>query len=135
MDKLDVWNIAMHIAALPHCHLAKLTKWSRQESNLNPGLRRPLYYPLYYETVRRRLQRYDFTADSANPGLNGHRISPPTFVANIFTAIASSTTPKNFRTASNPAGPSSRAIAFNDRSTTKTISRLIRIPASMIQIS
>lgn len=24
--------------------------WSRQESNLNPGLRRPLYYPLYYET-------------------------------------------------------------------------------------
>ena len=29
--------------------------WSRQESNLNPGLRRPLYYPLYYETSR--LQR------------------------------------------------------------------------------
>lgn len=51
MDKLDVWNIAMHIAALPHCHIAKLTEWSRQESNLNPGLRRPLYYPLYYETI------------------------------------------------------------------------------------
>ena len=25
-------------------------KWSRPESNWNPGLRRPLYYPLYYET-------------------------------------------------------------------------------------
>jgi hypothetical protein len=24
--------------------------WSRQESNLDPGLRRPLYYPLYYVT-------------------------------------------------------------------------------------
>ena len=24
--------------------------WSRQESNLDPGLRRPLYYPLYYRT-------------------------------------------------------------------------------------
>jgi hypothetical protein len=25
--------------------------WSRQESNLDPGLRRPLYYPLYYRTI------------------------------------------------------------------------------------
>ena len=24
--------------------------WSRPESNWNPGLRRPLYYPLYYRT-------------------------------------------------------------------------------------
>lgn len=27
--------------------------WSRPESNWNPGLRRPLYYPLYYETVKK----------------------------------------------------------------------------------
>ena len=25
--------------------------WSRPESNWNPGLRRPLYYPLYYGTL------------------------------------------------------------------------------------
>jgi hypothetical protein len=25
--------------------------WPRQESNLNLGLRRPLYYPLYYEAA------------------------------------------------------------------------------------
>ena len=30
--------------------LCKPRRWSRPESNWNPGLRRPLYYPLYYGT-------------------------------------------------------------------------------------
>ena len=29
--------------------MSAIILWPRQESNLNPGLRRPLYYPLYYE--------------------------------------------------------------------------------------
>lgn len=32
--------------------------WSRQESNLHPRLRKPIYYPLYYETVT-KVQKYD----------------------------------------------------------------------------
>jgi hypothetical protein len=43
-----------------------------------------------------------------------HLIKCPTLLVNIFTAIASKTTPKNLRTAANPAGPSSLAIYFND---------------------
>lgn len=41
---------------------------------------------------------------------NHHFIKPPTLVANIFTAMASKITPKNFLTANNPACPKSFAI-------------------------
>ncbi len=54
-------------------------------------------------------------------------INPGALVANIFTAIASNITPKNFLTAIKPAGPSSRAIAPKDFKTRNTITRFTRI--------
>jgi len=50
----------------------------------------------------------------------------------IFTAIASRITPKNLRTTISPALPNIRSIHFNDRSTRKMITRLIRIPAMIL---
>lgn len=44
-------------------------------------------------------------------------ISPCALVAKIFTAMASKTTPKNFRTAINPAGPKIRSIKRSDFNT------------------
>ena len=41
-------------------------------------------------------------------------INPATFELKIFTAMASKTTPKNFRTAVNPAGPNNFAMYFNE---------------------
>jgi hypothetical protein len=41
-------------------------------------------------------------------------INPGALTANIFTAMASKITPKNLRTAINPAGPNSLAIGPND---------------------
>ena len=37
--------------------------WPRRESNADPGLRRPLYYPLYYEAEGLTIVdfRFDFT--------------------------------------------------------------------------
>ena len=44
-------------------------------------------------------------------------INPLALVANTFTAMASKITPKNFRTASNPAFPRALSIRFSDLST------------------
>jgi hypothetical protein len=51
------------------------------------------------------------------PGTSNYFINPAALVANIFTAMASNITPKNFLTAINPAGPSKRAMAPSDFNT------------------
>jgi len=52
--------------------------WSRQESNLHPRLRKPIYYPLYYETVT-KVQKYNiacrllsYGGDNQKNSLLGH---------------------------------------------------------------
>ena len=47
---------------------------------------------------------------------------------NIFTAMANSITPKNFRTASKPAGPSAFSTTLSDFKTIYTTTRLMMIP-------
>ena len=105
----------------------------RQAGNLYPGLRRPLYYPLYYETnisntlfvfqVDRPasfwslLESLPASTEPVSIVLRDqlhYLINPDTFELKIFTAMASKTTPKNFRTAVNPAGPSNFAMYFNE---------------------
>ena len=54
-------------------------------------------------------------------------INPPAFPANIFTAMASNITPKNFRTASKPAGPNNFSIHFKDLRTKNTRMRFKRM--------
>lgn len=61
---------------------------------------------------------------------NLYFINPPTLLVNIFTAMASKTTPKNLRTAVNPAGPNKRAICLSDFKTAYTITRLMSMPNS-----
>ncbi len=58
-------------------------------------------------------------------------INPPALPANIFTAMASNITPKNFRTASKPAGPNNFSIHFKDLRTKKTRTRFKRIATSI----
>lgn len=58
-------------------------------------------------------------------------INPPALPANIFTAMASNITPKNFRTASKPAGPSNFSMYCNDFNTTNTTIRLKSIAISI----
>ena len=45
---------------------------------------------------------------------NSYLPNPLILLPNIFTAIASRITPKNFLTAIRPASPSARSISFND---------------------
>lgn len=54
-------------------------------------------------------------------------IRSPTLEAKIFTAMAKSTTPKNFRIAVMPAGPSSLAIKSSECRTRYTKTTLIRM--------
>src|SRR5215203_7235963 len=84
--------------------------WPRQESNLYLELRKLLYYPLYYEAR----ERCSFAH---------YLISPWALVAKILTAMASKTTPKNFRTAIKPAGPRILSMNLNDFSTRNTTTR------------
>jgi hypothetical protein len=61
---------------------------------------------------------------------SNYLISPWAFVAKIFTAMASKTTPKNFRTAIKPAGPKIRSINRSDFNTTNTKTRLMMMASS-----
>ena len=115
--------------------------------NLNPDppsyFNHSIIHVLYYSCIlllklpgsfRRDLPRRPSFARPAGTLLNlnliPHCISPRAFVAKILTAIASSTTPKNLRTASIPAWPSKRLINPSDLSVIKTNRRLIKIPAN-----
>src|SRR5215203_7474331 len=93
--------------------------WPRQESNLYLELRKLLYYPLYYEAR----ERCSFAH---------YLISPWALVAKILTAMASKTTPKNFRTAIKPAGPRALSKSVNDFKTMKTIIRFINIAINTV---
>ena len=80
--------------------------WSRPESNWNPGLRRPLYYPLYYGTGG-FCSCLGWGPDGKRDGkAKNYFNNPLRLVLNILTAIASRITPKNLRMAIIPAGPS-----------------------------
>jgi len=48
---------------------------------------------------------------------SNYLINPAALLANIFTAIASKITPKNFLTANKPALPKAFSIRFNERKT------------------
>ena len=125
--------------------------WPRQESNLDLELRRLLYYPLYYEAIKKNQQLlYYPRPNGVQPGgpvrklsagqalyyeaiftLQTLRIYFPKFtilVPNIFTAIASKITPKNFLTTSKPFGPSARSIHFKEPSTKNIIKQFTKIP-------
>jgi len=52
--------------------------------------------------------------------LKDHFPQAPILLLNIFTAIASNITPKNFRIANKPAGPNRCSINFNDFKTMYT---------------
>jgi hypothetical protein len=118
-------------------HFRALFTWSRQESNRDPGLRRPLYYPLYYGT------RPSF-ASAAEPGVAGfakegevtnYFNNPLRLVLNILTAIANRITPKNFRVAIIPAGPRILSIRSMDFRTRKMNSRFNIMPIRTVVVS
>jgi hypothetical protein len=64
--------------------------------------------------------------------LSHYLISPGAFVAKIFTAMASNITPKNFRMAIKPAGPSNFSKKLSDFNTMNTTRRFISIASSML---
>ena len=130
--------------------------WSRQESNLDPGLRRPLYYPLYYRTNMHLFRCFY----AAVPGRDRGALMGPRglgtlcgqagdweceiknyfnntfrFVLNILTAIASRMTPKNFRVAIIPAGPNIFSIKSMDFRTRKIKIRLRMMPSRTVVVS
>jgi hypothetical protein len=61
--------------------------------------------------------------------------NPLRFVLNILTAIASRITPKNFRMAIIPAGPSMRSIKSMDFRTIKIKRRFKKIPSKTVVVS
>ena len=105
-------------------------QWPRQESNLNLELRKLLYYPLYYEAWLRSRESGVRSREPTQDAIFPHLINPGALVANIFTAMASNITPKNFLTAIKPAGPSNFAMTVNDFNTAYTMIKLTRIAIS-----
>ena len=93
----------------------ELKVWSRQESNLDLELRKLLYYPLYYEAgvIDDLNLRFQIELNLCS----FYFINPGALAAKTLTAIASKITPKNFRTAINPAFPNTFSIRFRERIT------------------
>ena len=54
LKNLIILNLMRRVVFIRFAYCGYL--WPRQESNLNLGLRRPLYYPLYYEAIYVKFQ-------------------------------------------------------------------------------
>lgn len=103
--------------------------WPRQESNLDPELRKLIYYPLYYEagfiisnfecrmTNKNQRHHSSFVIRYSSFVIIYHLPNFTILLPKILTAIANNITPKNFLITAIPLGPTTFSIHFNDLST------------------